>query len=92
MTYTEEQLKKMIHMGILGYPVEKCINILDIESKDESQFISDFNSPQSELAKAYQKGKDKGEYQIDMKLYQKATEGDMKALQKYEERKAYQNR
>ncbi len=53
MTYTEEQLKKMIHMGILGYPVEKCINILDIESKDESQFISDFNSPQSELAKAY---------------------------------------
>jgi len=92
MEYSEEVLKKMVHMGILGYPVEKCINILDVEPKDEKQFTEDYNNSESELAKAYQKGKDKGEYQIDMKLYQKATEGDMKALQKYEERKAYQNR
>lgn len=87
MTYTEEQLKKIVHCGILGYGVQKCINILDIEN--EQQFISDFQNPETELAKQYQKGVDKGEYQIDMKLYQKASEGDLKALAELEKRKSY---
>ena len=90
MAYTEEQFKKMIHMGILGYDVEKCINILDIEN--EAQFKKDFNNLNSEIAKAYQKGKDKGDYSIDMKLFEKAQNGDLKALEKYEERKAYGSR
>ena len=87
MTYTEDQLKKMIHMGILGYDVDKCINILDIEN--EGQFKRDFNNKNSEIAKAYQKGVDKGDYSIDIKLFEKARDGDLKALAKYEERKAY---
>ena len=74
-------------MGILGYSVEKCINILDIE--DEVIFVKDFNNPKSEIRKAYQKGVDKSEYAIDIKLFEKAKDGDLKALQKYEERKVY---
>jgi hypothetical protein len=87
VSYSEDQLKKIVHCGILGYPAQKCINILDIEN--EAQFIIDFENPETEIAKAYQKGVDKGEYQIDMKLYQKAAEGDLKALAELEKRKSY---
>jgi len=92
MQYSEDQLKQMVHMGILGYDVSKCINILDIESKDEVQFKKDFINPTSEIYKAYKKGVDKADYAIDMKLFEKAKNGDLKALAKYEERKEYGNR
>jgi hypothetical protein len=85
--YTEEQIKQMVHMGILNYPPSKCINILDIE--DTEQFLKDFNTPGSEIYKAFKKGRDKAEYAIDMKLFEKAKNGDLKALQKYEERITY---
>lgn len=85
MEYTDEQMKQMVHMGILGYPVEKCINILDIT--DENKFRKDFNDPGSAVAKAYKKGVDKGDYQIDMTLYKKASEGDLSALKAYERRR-----
>jgi hypothetical protein len=89
MTLSDEQLKKMVQMGILGYTAEQCINILDIEPQDEADFIVQFNNPASPAAKNYTKGKDKATYQIDMKLFQMAAEGDLKALAKYEERRAY---
>jgi hypothetical protein len=88
--YTEEQLKKMVHMGILGYSCEKCINVLDIEN--EAQFKKDFANPSTEIYKAYKKGQDKADYAIDMKLFEKAKDGDLKALKIYEERKAYGGR
>lgn len=90
MKYTAEQIKQMVHMGILGYSKEKCINILDIDN--EKQFEIDFSNPQSEIHKAYKKGVDKADYAIDIKLFEKAKDGDLKALQKYEERKAYSGR
>lgn len=85
--YSEETIKTMVHMGILGYDVEKCLNIVEVE--DEQQFKKDFETPGSAIAKAYKKGKDKADYAIDMKLFEKAKSGDLKALQKYEERKEY---
>lgn len=88
--YTKEQLEKMVHMGILGYSCEKCINILDIEN--EQDFRKDFASPTSEVYKNYKKGVDKADYAIDIKLFDKAKNGDLKALAKYEERKAYSGR
>jgi hypothetical protein len=38
MTYTEAQKEKMVHMGILGYPAEKCINILAAHQLDRRCF------------------------------------------------------
>lgn len=87
MAYTEEQLKKMVHMGILDYSCEKCINVLDIE--DEKQFTNDFSNQNSEIYKAFKKGKDKSDYAIDLKLFEKAKDGDLRALAEYEKRKAY---
>lgn len=80
----------MVHMGILGYSCEKCINILDIEN--EQEFKKDFVTPTSEVFKNYKKGVDKADYAIDLKLFDKAKDGDLKALAKYEERKAYSGR
>lgn len=90
--YTTEQLGKMQHMGILGYPFEKVVNIMDIEDSQLEQFKKDWNNPESELMRKYQQGVDKAEYAIDIKLFELASKGDLKALQKYEERKAYSGR
>ena len=85
--YDEESLKKITSAGMLGYDVDKIINVFDIDPKNEKQFRKDFNNKKSEVAKAYKKGQDKGEYVIDIKLFNMAKEGDLQALEKYEQRK-----
>ena len=90
MEYTEEILKKIMQSGILNYPVSKIINIFDIE--DEKQFCNDFDNSKSLVAKAYQKGIDKADFILDLKLFDMAKDGDLKALEKYEFRKKIQIR
>lgn len=92
MSYTEDFLKKMVSVGTLGYSAQKIINVLDVPEDKEGDFLVDFEEPSSEVYKAYKKGLDKADYAIDMKLFEKAREGDLKALQKYEERKYYEQR
>lgn len=84
MEYTEDFLKKMVSVGTLGYALDKIINVLDI---NDASFTADFDNPESPVAKAYQKGLDKSDYAIDMKLFELAKNGDMEALKKYEQRK-----
>lgn len=85
MEATTELLGKVTGMGMLGYDVQKIINILDIE--DEDGFTKEFNDKKSLIAKAYQKGVDKSDYIIDSKLYELAKTGDKKAIEMYEKRK-----
>ena len=85
MEATTELLGKVTGMGMLGYDVQKIINILDIE--DEDGFMKEFNDKKSLIAKAYQKGVDKSDYIIDSKLYELAKTGDKKAIEMYEKRK-----
>jgi len=90
MEYTEEFLKKIVGVGTLGYSVSKIINVLDIEERDVEQFVNDFDDFDNPLRRAYQKGVDKADYAIDTKLFEQAKAGDLKSLQKYEERKNHQ--
>lgn len=85
MEYNEDFLKKMVQVGTLGYPLSKIINVLDID--DAKQFTKDFDNPKSKVAISYQKGVDKADFVLDSKLFDMAKNGDLKALQKYEERK-----
>ena len=71
-------------MGILGYPVDKIINILEIT--DTEQFKADFKNKAHEIFNRYQVGKDKADYIIDSKLFEMAKAGDLAALAKYEQR------
>ena len=77
-------------MGTLCYSLNKIINVLDIEDADVPQFTRDFDNPDSKVYQAFCKGKDKADYVIDMKLFEKAKGGDLKALKEYEERKYMQ--
>jgi len=87
MQYSEEFIRKIIGVGTLGYSLQKIINVLDIEEKDVEQFTNDFYDADSAVAKAYQKGVDKADYAIDVKLFEMAKAGDLDALQEYEQRK-----
>ncbi len=81
---SEEQTKKLITLGCLGYDVERCINI--VEPDDEAAFRRDFATEGSPVWKAYRKGQDIAAFAIDSKLFDMAKNGDMKALATLEER------
>jgi len=87
MEYTEDFIKKIVGVGTLGYSLQKTINVLDIEDKDVEQFTKDFDDEKSKIAKAYQRGIDKADYAVDMKLFELAKNGNLAALKKYEIRK-----
>jgi len=85
MEYSEEFLKKIVQVGILAYPFEKIINVFDIENIEV--FKNDFFNKESIIYKNYKKGIDKADFAIDLKLYNMAKDGDLKALEKFEKRK-----
>jgi len=70
--------------GILGYSVEKIIDLTD--PQDIDQFRIDFSTHGSAVHKTYRKGKTTGEYNLDKNLFDKARKATMmKGSQKYAE-------
>jgi hypothetical protein len=84
MKLSEEDKEKLIDFGALGYDNERISILLDIP---EQKIIEEFNNSESDISKSYKKGIYISEYKIDMKLFEMATKGDIKALEKYEKRK-----
>ena len=85
MELTLETIQKIEQCGVLGYPPSKISSILGI--LDQDTFIGLFNDPSSEVYKAYQKGVDKGDFAIDMKIYELAKSGDLDAIEQFQKRK-----
>ena len=73
MIYSDEFLSNVSGFGILGYSVEKIIDLTD--PHDAERFRIDFSTPGSVVHKAYRKGKTTGEYNLDKDLFDKATKG-----------------
>lgn len=71
MSYSDDFLSKVSSFGVLGYSIEKIIDLTD--PQDEEQFRIDFNTPGSEVYKAYRRGKTTGEYNLDKNLFDLAT-------------------
>lgn len=88
MQYTESVINQMVQFGTIGYPLSKIVNVLD--ATEDEEFIKDFDDTDSVIAKAYQRGVDKSDFIIDMKLFEMAKAGDMDAIVKFEERKKLQ--
>ncbi len=86
MEYSEIFLKSVAGCGCLGYPLSKIINVLEID--DEAAFTQDFDDENSAVYKAFKKGIDLADYEIDQKLLQLSKEGNLKALDDLEKRKA----
>lgn len=85
MELSEEMLQKIEQTGVLGYPASKICSILGISNQEE--FITSFNDPISPIYKAYQRGVDKGDFAIDLKIYELAKSGDLVAIEKFQLRK-----
>jgi hypothetical protein len=85
MEYTSDQIKKIVNLGTLGYGLEKCLNVLDVE--DPKQFAKDFDNPDSVVGKAYKKGRDIADFAIDSKLFEMARQGDINAMREFERKK-----
>lgn len=85
MELSDETLQKIEQCGVLGYPASKICSILNLESQEE--FIAEFNNPNSKIFKAFQRGVDKGDFAIDLKIYELAKSGDLNAIEKFQVRK-----
>jgi hypothetical protein len=88
MKYTDTQLTTIKNCGAYQYSIDKCLRVLDLPTDQEVTFIEDFDDPDSEVYRQYNKGKDQADYYLDTKLFSLAREGDMKALDKFEQRRA----
>lgn len=78
MIYTDGFLDKVRSFGILGYSVDKIIDL--VEPDDVEQFRDDFATPNSMIFKAFRKGKTTGEYNLDKELFDTSTKShDVKA-------------
>jgi len=84
MEIKKEQEEQIINCGIFSYNAEKIANILGFEKEEIEK---EFKNKDSQLNKLLQKGKDMSDYVIDMKLFELAKTGDIKALEKLEMRK-----
>jgi hypothetical protein len=71
MNWTEEFLSKVTSFAILGYGMEKIIDL--VAPAHVEQFRADFITPCSEIYKAWRKGRTTGEYNLDKDLFDKAT-------------------
>ena len=79
MKISKEQEEIIINSGVFGYDAEKLANILDIEPELIKEQFKDNNS---EITKLRKKGVDKADYVLDLKLFEMAQSGDMKAMDK----------
>ena len=84
MEIKKEQHEQIINCGVFDYNAQKIANILGFEPKD---IESEMKNKESELNKLLQKGKDVADYVIDLKLFELAKAGDIKALDKLIQRK-----
>lgn len=84
MKIEKEQEEQIVNFGAFGYDAKKISSILGLDEKEVQREI---NSKTSLLSKLLQKGKDMADYVIDLKLFEMAKGGDIKALEKLDHRK-----
>ncbi len=77
----EEQI---VNFGAFQYDAKKISSILGLDLKDVQDQMNDKKSLFSILLK---KGEDMADYVIDLKLFEMAQSGDIKALEKLDLRK-----
>lgn len=82
---TEHERDIIINLGAFQYPAAKMANVL---GWTEAEVTAELTNTKSEFFKLYTSGKDKADYVIDLKLFELAQTGDLKALEEFENRKS----
>lgn len=80
----EETEDIIINFGAFGYQPEKMANILGWTF---AEVDSEIQNKESSFYKLYAKGRDTADYVIDLKLFDLAKTGDLKALEEFEARR-----
>ena len=83
----EKLIESVEHFGALGYSVQKAISILRIYPDEVDAFTEEWNQSGSIINVAYWRGKDKHDLKIDLELAKMAEAGDIKSIEKLQERK-----
>ncbi|MFD1292650.1 hypothetical protein ACFQ5N_02270 [Lutibacter holmesii] len=83
MQIEKEQEEQIVNFGAFQYNNLKMANILNVTEKEVEIEMENKNSL---LYNLYLKGKDRADYVIDLKLFEMAKSGDIKALNKFENR------
>lgn len=83
MEIKKEQEEQVVNMGAFDYDAGRVANMLDV---DKIEVVKELKNKDSKLSKLIQKGKDMADYVIDLKLFEMAKTGDIKALDKLENR------
>jgi len=84
MRILKENEEQIINFGVFNYDALKIANILGLTETEIETEIKDKNS---DLSKLLQKGRDMSDFVIDLKLFEMARSGDIKALEELEYRK-----
>jgi len=84
MEIKKEQEEQVINFGVFDYDAKKIASILEFDKNEVSE---ELKNKESKLSLLLQKGKDMADYVIDLKLFEMAKTGDIKALEKLEHRK-----
>lgn len=85
----EKTREIVINCGAFMYTPQTIANILSESEADVSKALKD---EKTEYAQAYAKGRDTAQYLIDLKLFEMAKSGDLKALQVLERRQRMASR
>ena len=88
MKIQKQDEEKVINFGALGYDAKRISVILGV---DESLVLSEIEDNSSELSLLLEKGQYISEYIVDLKLFDMAKTGDMKAIEILEQRKHNRN-
>jgi len=70
MNYDSAFIEKVRAFGVLGNPLHEIIYL--VEPEDPEQFEKDFQDPESDIYRAYHKGKVTGQYTMDKALFDSA--------------------
>jgi len=81
--------EKIVNCGVFGYSASKMANILGFS---ETAIAVEIADDKSVFNKLLQKGIDLADYVIDLKLFELAKTGDIKALEKLDSRKKTRDR
>jgi hypothetical protein len=84
MKIEKENEEQIVNFGVFEYDSKKIASILGV---DEKQVQKEIENKKSLFSQLLQKGRDMADYVIDLKLFEMAKSGDIKALEKLDLRK-----
>ena len=89
MKFEKEEIEVIHTFGALQYNNQQIADVLGVSILDIEK---EFKNIESQLSKAYKKGKAMADFQIHSRLFDLAKTGDFKALEKLEDLRDENNR